>query len=115
MERISEEVLRLNLLKRGLDLADTRAHENVLPKRLKVEGHEAMERLKMLAQLKRKDLGAVEGATETSLQSYAAAATAYEEKLNGSLRGATVSHLLTGLDGKENVSDGPVDMSSRRR
>ncbi|XP_062848478.1 transcriptional repressor p66-beta-like [Trichomycterus rosablanca] len=122
MDRISEEALRLNLLKRGLDPADdrARAHENVLPKRLKVEGHEAMERLKMLALLKRKDLSGLESGAEppgaarasgAALQSYA---TAYEEKLNGSLRGATASHSHTGRGGKENISDEPVDMSARR-
>ncbi len=60
MERMSEEALRLNLLKRGLEAQDER--DEALAKRLKMEGHEAMERLKMLALLKRKDLAALEGA-----------------------------------------------------
>ncbi|XP_030202905.1 transcriptional repressor p66-beta [Gadus morhua] len=63
MERMSEEALRLNLLKRGLETSAER--EEALAKRLKMEGHEAMERLKMLALLKRKDLAdlaALEGA-----------------------------------------------------
>ncbi|KAJ8377894.1 hypothetical protein AAFF_G00250450, partial [Aldrovandia affinis] len=54
MERITEEALRMNLLKRGVEAPEER--EEALSKRLKMEGHEAMERLKMLALLKRKDL-----------------------------------------------------------
>uniref|UniRef100_A0A4W4H5J9 GATA-type domain-containing protein n=1 Tax=Electrophorus electricus TaxID=8005 RepID=A0A4W4H5J9_ELEEL len=120
MERMSEEALRLNLLKRGLEVADER--EEALAKRLKVEGHEAMERLKMLALLKRKDLAVLEGAA------MAAAAmaegkgaggsqalmgmAAYEEKLNGSLRAS--GHATPGKNGKENMLDEPVDMSSKR-
>lgn len=126
MDRMSEEALRLNLLKRGLEPAEerSRAHDDVLPKRLKMEGHEAMERLKMLALLKRKDLSGLESGSGTlgdlrasgasshaALQSY----TAYEEKLNGSLRMPAVSHSLMGRSGKENISDEPVDMSAKRR
>ncbi|GAA6074035.1 transcriptional repressor p66-beta-like [Tachysurus ichikawai] len=125
MDRMSEEALRLNLLKRGLEPAEerSRTHDDVLPKRLKMEGHEAMERLKMLALLKRKDLSGLEsgsgtlgdlrasgGSSHSALQSY----TTYEEKLNGSLRTPTVSHSLLGRSGKENISDEPVDMSAKR-
>ncbi|XP_058253247.1 transcriptional repressor p66-beta-like isoform X1 [Hemibagrus wyckioides] len=125
MDRMSEEALRLNLLKRGLEPAEerSRAHDDVLPKRLKMEGHEAMERLKMLALLKRKDLSGLESSSGTlgdlrasgasshaALQSY----TSYEEKLNGSLRTPAVSHSLMGRSGKENISDEPVDMSAKR-
>ncbi|KAG9333676.1 hypothetical protein JZ751_010666 [Albula glossodonta] len=59
MERMSEEALRMNLLKRGLEAPEER--EEALSKRLKMEGHEAMERLKLLALLKRKDLASLEG------------------------------------------------------
>ncbi|XP_048116666.1 LOW QUALITY PROTEIN: transcriptional repressor p66-beta-like [Alosa alosa] len=134
MDRMSEEALRLNLLKRGLDAAAAaaaagheRAQDELLAKRLKVEGHEAMERLKMLALLKRKDLGGLEGvgggasgglldlkgpsASAHGAMSYAT----YEEKMNGSLRGAVMSHGLMGKPGKENMGDEPVDMSAKRR
>ncbi|KAI5106146.1 transcriptional repressor p66-beta, partial [Silurus meridionalis] len=125
MDRMSEEALRLNLLKRGLEPAEerSRAHDDILSKRLKMEGHEAMERLKMLALLKRKDLSSLESgsgslgdlrasgaSSHAALQSY----TAYEEKLNGSLRTPAVSHSLMGRSGKENISDEPVDMSAKR-
>ncbi|KAG5271264.1 hypothetical protein AALO_G00177800 [Alosa alosa] len=133
MDRMSEEALRLNLLKRGLDAAAAaaaagheRAQDELLAKRLKVEGHEAMERLKMLALLKRKDLGGLEGvgggasgglldlkgpsASAHGAMSYAT----YEEKMNGSLRGAVMSHGLMGKPGKENMGDEPVDMSAKR-
>lgn len=125
MDRMSEEALRLNLLKRGLEPADdrSRAHDDVLPKRLKMEGHEAMERLKMLALLKRKDLSGLESSSGTladlrasgasshaALQNY----TTYEEKMNGSLRTPAVSHSLIGRSGKENINDEPVDMSAKR-
>ncbi|KAJ8267473.1 hypothetical protein COCON_G00126450 [Conger conger] len=113
MERMSEEALRMNLLKRGLE-ADER--EEALSKRLKMEGHEAMERLKMLALLKRKDLASLEGPADAKgplgggAQGPAggAGAPAYEEKVNGSLRGGA------GKNGKENMGDEPVDMSARR-
>ncbi|XP_027766383.1 transcriptional repressor p66-beta-like, partial [Empidonax traillii] len=101
MERMTEDALRLNLLKRGLEAgADER--EDVLAKRLKVEGHEAMERLKMLALLKRKDLAGLEAPLEPPKPD---GLKAFEEKLNGSLRARP---------GKENISDEPVDMSARR-
>lgn len=45
---------------------------------------------------------------------YATAAAAYEEKLNGSLRGAVMPHSLMGKPGKENMGDEPVDMSAKR-
>ncbi|XDV34866.1 hypothetical protein PO909_004970 [Leuciscus waleckii] len=90
MERMSEEALRLNLLKRGLEAPDERE-----AKRLKMEGHEAMERLKMLALLKRKDLAALEGAAVAAAMAEGKGpggsqglmgAVPYEEKMNGSLR-----------------------------
>lgn len=124
---MSEEALRLNLLKRGLESPNER--EEALAKRLKMEGHEAMERLKMLALLKRKDLAdlaALEvagplgdtkgpGASTLHHQSLMGAA-AYEEKLNGSLRlGGHGSHVGPSKNGKENILDEPVDMSAGRR
>uniref|UniRef100_A0A8B9KJ84 Transcriptional repressor p66-beta-like n=1 Tax=Astyanax mexicanus TaxID=7994 RepID=A0A8B9KJ84_ASTMX len=119
MERMSEEALRLNLLKRGLETADER--EEALAKRLKMEGHEAMERLKMLALLKRKDLAALEGAAMAAAMAEGKGpggsqglmgASAYEEKLNGSMR--VVSHGGPSKNGKENMMDEPVDMSAKR-
>lgn len=117
MERMSEEALRLNLLKRGLETADER--EEALAKRLKMEGHEAMERLKMLALLKRKDLAALEGAAMAegkgpgASQGLMGASAVYEEKLNGSLR--STGHGGPSKNGKENMMDEPVDMSAKRR
>ncbi|XP_062265890.1 transcriptional repressor p66-beta isoform X2 [Platichthys flesus] len=135
MERMSEEALRLNLLKRGLESPSER--EEALAKRLKMEGHEAMERLKMLALLKRKDLadlaalevsgplgdGKVPGASSLHHQSLMGAA--YEERLNGSLRlgghgghgghGGLGIHVGPSKNGKENILDEPVDMSAGRR
>ncbi|XP_029919096.1 transcriptional repressor p66-beta [Myripristis murdjan] len=128
MERMSEEALRLNLLKRGLESPDER--EEALAKRLKMEGHEAMERLKMLALLKRKDLadlaaldaagplgdGKGPGASTLHHQNLMGAAAAYEEKLNGSLRlGGHGGHVGPSKNGKENILDEPVDMSAGRR
>ncbi|XP_051949025.1 transcriptional repressor p66-beta-like [Xyrauchen texanus] len=128
MERMSEEALRLNLLKRGLEVPDER--EEALAKRLKMEGHEAMERLKMLALLKRKDLAALEGAAVAAAmaegkvpggsqgliaethRSSLMGAVAYEEKMNGSLR--VGGHGGPSKNGKENIVDEPVDMSARR-
>lgn len=127
MEQMSEEALRLNLLKRGLETPSER--EEALAKRLKMEGHEAMERLKMLALLKRKDLadlaalevggplgdGKGPGASSLHHQSLMGAA-AYEEKLNGSLRlGGHGGHVGPSKNGKENILDEPVDMSAGRR
>lgn len=110
MDRMTEDALRLNLLKRSLDQADER--DDVLAKRLKMEGHEAMERLKMLALLKRKDLAGIEVPHELPVKQDGV--KVYEEKLNGSLRphgdGRTA-----GRPGKENINDEPVDMSARRR
>lgn len=121
---MSEEALRLNLLKRGLEPAEDRSRiqDDVLPKRLKVEGHEAMERLKMLALLKRKDLGGLEGGSGGLADLRGAGASshtalgysAYEEKLNGNLRAPAMAHTLMGRSGKENISDEPVDMSAKR-
>lgn len=133
---MSEEALRLNLLKRGLETSAER--EEALAKRLKMEGHEAMERLKMLALLKRKDLAdlaALEGAAAAAVaagslgdgkgpgissqhhhhqhQSIIGSSTAYEEKLNGSLR--VGGHGELNKNGKENILDEPVDMSASRR
>ncbi|XP_028834931.1 transcriptional repressor p66-beta-like isoform X2 [Denticeps clupeoides] len=122
MDRMSEEALRLNLLKRGLDAADDRGREEILSKRLKMEGHEAMERLKMLALLKRKDLGGLDSMSGglgdmkgPSASSHVSMGfTAYEEKMNGTLRGLAGPHGLMGKTGKENIGDEPVDMSARR-
>ncbi|XP_072283583.1 transcriptional repressor p66-beta isoform X3 [Pyxicephalus adspersus] len=107
MDRVTEEALRLNLLKRGLEQPDDR--EDVLAKQLKMEGHEAMERLKMLALLKRKDLPGLELAHEHSKQD---GLKLYDEKMNGNLR-AHVESRSGGRHGKENIEE-PVDMSSRR-
>ncbi|XP_048849991.1 transcriptional repressor p66-beta isoform X2 [Brienomyrus brachyistius] len=127
MERISEEALRLNMLKRGLEMPEDR--EEVLAKRLKMEGHEAMERLKMLALLKRKDLAGLEGAAGHLSEAKGSTGGAiqgstgtigYEERLNGSLRGGAGGHGShgghggLGKNGKENMVDEPVDMSTRR-
>ncbi|XP_072572243.1 transcriptional repressor p66-beta-like isoform X3 [Paramormyrops kingsleyae] len=109
MDRLSEEALRLNLLKRGLDTPE--GSEEALAKRLKMEGHEAMERLKMLALLKRKDLAGLEGDPRCGPGSGSAA---YEEKVNGTLRGGVSAHGSLGRSGKENMGDEPVDMSARR-
>lgn len=124
---MSEEALRLNLLKRGLESSSER--DEALAKRLKMEGHEAMERLKMLALLKRKDLadlaalevtgplgdGKGPGASSLHHQSLMGSA-AYEEKLNGSLRLAGHGgHVGSSKNGKENILDEPVDMSAGRR
>uniref|UniRef100_A0A4W4G710 GATA-type domain-containing protein n=1 Tax=Electrophorus electricus TaxID=8005 RepID=A0A4W4G710_ELEEL len=124
MDRMSEEALRLNLLKRGLEVVDERGRpqDDILPKRLKVEGHEAMERLKMLALLKRKDLGSLEGSSGAlgDLRGMAGgshtplAYATYEEKLNGSVRAPPTAHSLVTRGGKENISDEPVDMSAKR-
>lgn len=124
---MSEEALRLNLLKRGLEPPGER--EEALAKRLKMEGHEAMERLKMLALLKRKDLadlaalevagplgdGKSPGGSAYHHQSLLG--SAYEEKVNGSLRlgGHGGAHGGSSKNGKENVLDEPVDMSAGRR
>ncbi|XP_026203743.1 transcriptional repressor p66-beta [Anabas testudineus] len=126
MERMSEEALRLNLLKRGLESPSER--EEALAKRLKMEGHEAMERLKMLALLKRKDLadlaalevagplGEGKGPGASTLHHQSLMGAAFEEKLNGSLRlGGHVSHVGPSKNGKENILDEPVDMSAGRR
>ncbi|KAI1902339.1 hypothetical protein AGOR_G00043750 [Albula goreensis] len=117
MERMSEEALRMNLLKRGLEAPEER--EEALSKRLKMEGHEAMERLKLLALLKRKDLASLEGGATAAggVQGPAvggAGAIGYEEKMNGSLRGSAGAHMGPGKNGKENMGDEPVDMSARR-
>nr|XP_020442534.1 LOW QUALITY PROTEIN: transcriptional repressor p66-beta [Monopterus albus] len=126
MERMSEEALRLNLLKRGLDSPSER--EEALAKRHKMEGHEAMERLKMLALLKRKDLadlaalevtgplGDGKGPGASALHHQSLMSAAYEEKLNGSLRlGGHGGHVGPSKNGKENILDEPVDMSAGRR
>lgn len=107
---MTEDALRLNLLKRSLDQADDR--DDVLAKRLKMEGHEAMERLKMLALLKRKDLAGIEVPHELPVKQDGV--KVYEEKLNGSLRPHGDGR-AAGRPGKENINDEPVDMSARRR
>ncbi|XP_038159966.1 transcriptional repressor p66-beta [Cyprinodon tularosa] len=126
MERMSDDTLRLNLLKRGLETSTER--EEALSKRLKMEGHEAMERLKMLALLKRKDLadlaalevpgtlGDGKGPSASSIHHQSLMGAAYEEKLNGSLRlGSHSVHVGQSKNGKENIMDEPVDMSAGRR
>ncbi|KAM4725360.1 transcriptional repressor p66-beta [Anableps anableps] len=126
MERMSDDTLRLNLLKRGLESSSER--EEALSKRLKMEGHEAMERLKMLALLKRKDLadlaalevpgtlGDGKGPGASSIHHQSLMGAAYEEKLNGSLRlGSHSVHGGQSKNGKENIMDEPVDMSAGRR
>ncbi|XP_047560146.1 transcriptional repressor p66-beta isoform X3 [Lutra lutra] len=111
MDRMTEDALRLNLLKRSLDPADER--DDVLAKRLKMEGHEAMERLKMLALLKRKDLANLEVPHELPTKQDGGGVKGYEEKLNGNLRPHGDGR-AAGRPGKENISDEPVDMSARR-
>ncbi|KAM4540005.1 transcriptional repressor p66-beta isoform 1-T1 [Odontesthes bonariensis] len=126
MERMSDEALRLNLLKRGLESPSER--EEALAKRLKMEGHEAMERLKMLALLKRKDLADLaalevpgtlsdgKGLGASNIHHQSLMGAAYEEKLNGSLRfGSHSGHVGPSKNGKENIMDEPVDMSAGRR
>ena len=112
MDRMTEDALRLNLLKRSLDPADER--DDVLAKRLKMEGHEAMERLKMLALLKRKDLANLEVPHELPTKQDGSGVKGYEEKLNGNLR-PHGDNRTAGRPGKENINDEPVDMSARRR
>ncbi|XP_030043048.1 transcriptional repressor p66-beta [Microcaecilia unicolor] len=108
MDRMTEDALRLNLLKRSLDQAEER--EDILAKRLKMEGHEAMERLKMLALLKRKDLAGIEVPHELPMKQDSS--KVYEEKVNGSLR--PHGDIRTSVKaGKENIEE-PVDMSARR-
>ncbi|XP_028746553.1 transcriptional repressor p66-beta isoform X2 [Peromyscus leucopus] len=111
MDRMTEDALRLNLLKRSLDPADER--DDVLAKRLKMEGHEAMERLKMLALLKRKDLANLEVPHELPTKQDGSGVKGYEEKLNGNLR-PHGDNRTAGRPGKENINDEPVDMSARR-
>ncbi|XP_032753764.1 transcriptional repressor p66-beta isoform X4 [Rattus rattus] len=111
MDRMTEDALRLNLLKRSLDPADER--DDVLAKRLKMEGHEAMERLKMLALLKRKDLANLEVPHELPTKQDGSGVKSYEEKLNGNLR-PHGDNRTAGRPGKENINDEPVDMSARR-
>uniref|UniRef100_A0A1A8G874 GATA zinc finger domain containing 2B n=1 Tax=Nothobranchius korthausae TaxID=1143690 RepID=A0A1A8G874_9TELE len=126
MERMSDDALRLNLLKRGLEQPSER--EEALSKRLKMEGHEAMERLKMLALLKRKDLadlaalevpgplGEGKGPGASTIHHQSLMGSPYEEKLNGSLRlGGHSGHMGQSKNGKENIMDEPVDMSAGRR
>lgn len=107
---MAEEALRLNLLKRSLDQAEER--EDVLAKRLKMEGHEAMERLKMLALLKRKDLAGIEVPHELPVKQDGL--KVYEEKLNGNMR-LHADGRTSGRLGKENINEEPVDMSAKRR
>ncbi|KAK9391028.1 transcriptional repressor p66-beta [Crotalus adamanteus] len=109
MDRMTEDALRLNRLKRTLDQAEER--DDVLAKRLKMEGHEAMERLKMLALLKRKDLAGIEVPHELPVKQDGL--KVYEEKLNGNLRPHPDGR-SSGRSGKENINDEPVDMSARR-
>uniref|UniRef100_A0A3B5LPD7 GATA-type domain-containing protein n=1 Tax=Xiphophorus couchianus TaxID=32473 RepID=A0A3B5LPD7_9TELE len=111
MERMSDDTLRLNLLKRGLESSSER--EEALSKRLKMEGHEAMERLKMLALLKRKDLADL---AALEVPGTLGDGKGPSEKLNGSLRlGSHSVHAGQSKNGKENIMDEPVDMSAGRR
>ncbi|XP_062320892.1 transcriptional repressor p66-beta-like [Osmerus eperlanus] len=142
MERLNEEAVRLSLLKRGLDSSSSSSshgpgpaaeRDELLSKRIKMEGHQAMERLKMLAYLKRKDLAGFEAAGLVGLNAAATAGMAdvkghhhsssglgggaYDERTNGTLRGpaAGVSHhAMLGKSGKENMGEEPVDMSAKR-
>ncbi|XP_045574452.1 transcriptional repressor p66-beta isoform X2 [Salmo salar] len=132
MERLNEEAVRLSLLKRGLDSsspaggATSSERDELLSKRIKMEGHQAMERLKMLAYLKRKDLAGLEGgglggvsgggALRGEVKGHGSSGGgAYEEKTNGSLRGQVVgAHGMVGKSGKENMGEEPVDFSARR-
>ncbi|XP_021448913.1 transcriptional repressor p66-beta isoform X4 [Oncorhynchus mykiss] len=132
MERLNEEAVRLSLLKRGLDSsspaggATSSERDELLSKRIKMEGHQAMERLKMLAYLKRKDLASLEGGVLGGVSGGGAlggevkghgssGGGAYEEKTNGSLRGQVVgAHGMVGKSGKENMGEEPVDFSARR-
>ncbi|XP_060676662.1 transcriptional repressor p66-beta isoform X5 [Hemiscyllium ocellatum] len=107
MDRMTDDALRLHLLKRGLDRAEER--DDVVAKRLKMEGHEAMERLKMLALLKRKDLAGPEMPQDLVVK--AEHQRAGEEKLNGSLK-PRLEIRSAGRAGKENMGDEPVDMSA---
>ncbi|GCC18225.1 hypothetical protein chiPu_0022065, partial [Chiloscyllium punctatum] len=109
MDRMTDDALRLHLLKRGLDRAEER--DDVVAKRLKMEGHEAMERLKMLALLKRKDLAGPEMPQDLVVK--AEHQKAGEEKLNGSLKPRLEIRSL-GKAGKENMGDEPVDMSAHK-
>uniref|UniRef100_A0A8C7G7U5 GATA zinc finger domain containing 2B n=1 Tax=Oncorhynchus kisutch TaxID=8019 RepID=A0A8C7G7U5_ONCKI len=132
MDRLNEEAVRLSLLKRGLDSsspaggATSSERDELLSKRIKMEGHQAMERLKMLAYLKRKDLAGLEGgglggvsgggALRGEVKGHGSSGGgAYEEKTNGSLRGQVVgAHGMVGKSGKENMGEEPVDFSARK-
>ncbi|XP_035602027.1 transcriptional repressor p66-beta-like isoform X3 [Oncorhynchus keta] len=132
MERLNEEAVRLSLLKRGLDSSSpaggamSSERDELLSKRIKMEGHQAMERLKMLAYLKRKDLAGLEGgglggvsgggALRGEVKGHGSSGGgAYEEKTNGSLRGQVVgAHGMVGKSGKENMGEEPVDFSARK-
>ncbi|XP_072137194.1 transcriptional repressor p66-beta isoform X1 [Mobula birostris] len=109
MDRMTDDALRLHLLKRGLDRAEER--DDLVAKRLKVEGHEAMERLKMLALLKRKDLAGPEVAQD--LGAKPEHQKAGEEKMNGSLKPRPELRNVSKA-GKENMGDEPVDMSAHK-
>ncbi|XP_067878666.1 transcriptional repressor p66-beta isoform X4 [Heterodontus francisci] len=109
MDRMTDDALRLHLLKRGLDRAEER--EDMVAKRLKMEGHEAMERLKMLALLKRKDLAGPEVPQDLVVKSEHQKAG--EEKMNGSLKPRPEIRSVVKA-GKENIGDEPVDMSAHK-
>ncbi|XP_069796417.1 transcriptional repressor p66-beta isoform X1 [Narcine bancroftii] len=109
MDRMTDDALRLHLLKRGLERAEEQ--EDVVAKRLKMEGHEAMERLKMLALLKRKDLAGPELGPD--LAAKPEHPKVGEEKMNGSLKARTELRSAAKA-GKENMGDEPVDMSAHR-
>ncbi|XP_059499024.1 transcriptional repressor p66-beta isoform X5 [Stegostoma tigrinum] len=109
MDRMTDDALRLHLLKRGLDRAEER--DDVVAKRLKMEGHEAMERLKMLALLKRKDMASPEMPQDLVVKPEHQKVG--EEKLNGSLK-PRLEIRSAGKAGKENMGDEPVDMSAHK-
>ncbi|XP_048476246.1 transcriptional repressor p66-beta [Rhincodon typus] len=109
MDRMTDDALRLHLLKRGLDRAEER--DDVVAKRLKMEGHEAMERLKMLALLKRKDMASPEMPQDLVVKPEHQKVG--EEKLNGSLK-PRLEIRSVGKVGKENMGDEPVDMSAHK-
>ncbi|XP_041037701.1 transcriptional repressor p66-beta isoform X2 [Carcharodon carcharias] len=109
MDRMTDDALRLHLLKRGLDRAEER--DDMVAKRLKMEGHEAMERLKMLALLKRKDLAGPEMPQDLVVKSEHQKAG--EEKMNGSLKPRPEIRNVVKA-GKENMGDEPVDMSAHK-
>uniref|UniRef100_A0A4X2KTL1 GATA-type domain-containing protein n=1 Tax=Vombatus ursinus TaxID=29139 RepID=A0A4X2KTL1_VOMUR len=111
MDRMTEDALRLNLLKQSLDQADER--DDKLAKRLKMEGYEAMERLKMLALLKGKDRAGIEMRRELpTKQNGGGCGKGYEGKLKGNLR-RHGDNRTARRPGKESTHDEPAVMRAR--